>query len=230
MKMDDEVVGQELPNARLVEPDVDAALATARRGLQAPAPSASTVPFPENAARRQETDRNGAHEPTHIRDLLPDPTNRRRHAPRNVGLIVDALHTVGAARSIVIDEQNVVLAGNATIDAAAEAGIEKVRVVEASGDEIIAVRRRDLTDEQKRQLAMFDNRSAELADWDVEQLKADVGAGLDLGAFFEPAELADLLGAAAPIPEFQSASEIEQGRLDQIAPVVCPNCGHEFHR
>ena len=48
----------------------------------------------------------------------------------------------GAARSIVIDEGNVVLAGNGTTDAAAEAGIAHVRVVEAAGDELIAVRRR----------------------------------------------------------------------------------------
>lgn len=228
MKMDDEVVGQELANTRPDESDVDAAFTTARRGLQAPAPSASTAPFPENAARRQQTDRNGAHEPTHIRDLLPDAANRRRHTPRNVGLIVDALHQVGAARSIVIDEQNVVLAGNATIDAAAEAGIEKVRVIEASGHEIIAVRRRNLTDEQKRALALFDNRAAELATWDAAGLAADLEAGADLSTFFDDAELADLLRAAAPVPEFAPVSEGEQGRLDELAPVVCPKCGHAF--
>jgi len=82
---------------------------------------------------------------THIHDLKPDPSNRRTHNPRNIGMIVDALHTVGAARSIVIDEHDVVLAGNGVIDASAQAGITKVRVVEADGHEIIAVRRRGLT-------------------------------------------------------------------------------------
>ena len=53
-----------------------------------------------------------------IADLKTDPKNRRKHNPRNVGMIVQALHEVGAARSIVIDEQGNVLAGNGTIDAA----------------------------------------------------------------------------------------------------------------
>ena len=81
----------------------------------------------------------------HIKDLHPDPVNRRTHTPRNIGLITDALHQVGAARSIVIDEDDVVLAGNGVIEAAADAGITKLRVIEADGHEIIAVRRRNLS-------------------------------------------------------------------------------------
>ncbi len=57
-------------------------------------------------------------EVTGIGDLFPDPRNARKHSPRNVGSITDALHKVGAARSIVIDEDNVILAGNATVEAA----------------------------------------------------------------------------------------------------------------
>ena len=41
-----------------------------------------------------------------ISDLKPDKKNRRKHNQRNIGMIVDALHEVGAARSIVIDEDN----------------------------------------------------------------------------------------------------------------------------
>jgi DNA modification methylase len=133
--------------------------------------------------------------PAHIKDLVPDPENRRRHNPRNLGMVVDALHQVGAARSIVIDEDNVILAGNGVTEAAAEAGITKVRVVEAAGDELIAVRRSGLTPEQKRRLAMYDNRAAELAEWNPEQLAADMGAGLDLSPWFSEDELARLVKA-----------------------------------
>lgn len=157
----------------------------------------------------------------HLRDLTPDPENRRAHNPRNVGMIVDSLHRVGAGRSIVIDEDGVVLAGNATIDAAAEAGIEQARIVEASGHELIAARRRGLTAEQQRALALADNRSAELATWNLDQLRADVDAGVDLAAFFEPADLADLLGADAPVPKFEPKQPMH--RLDELAP-HCPTC------
>src|SRR5205823_2856405 len=59
---------------------------------------------------------------------------------------------VGAARSIVIDEANMILAGHQTTTAAGNVGIERVRVVEADGQELIAVRRRGLTDQQKAYL------------------------------------------------------------------------------
>jgi len=108
-------------------------------------------------------------------------------------MIVDALHKVGAGRSIVIDENNEVLAGNATIEAAGEAGITKLKVVEATGDEIVAVRRTGLTTDQKRDLAIYDNRTGELAEWDVDQLLHDVEAGIDLSSFFQQEELDDLL-------------------------------------
>lgn len=127
-----------------------------------------------------------------IGDLQPDPKNARKHNPRNVGMIEAALNEVGAARSIVIDEDGVVLAGNATIEAAAQAGIERVQVVEADGETIIAVRRRGLTQEQKARLALFDNRAAELADWDTSIL-AELATETDLSQLFRDDELSALL-------------------------------------
>jgi len=86
---------------------------------------------------------------THIGQLKPDAQNARKHNPRNIGMIVDSLQKVGGARSIVIDEDDVILAGNGVIEAAAEAGIERLRVIEADGNEIIAVRRTGLPAERK---------------------------------------------------------------------------------
>src|SRR5262245_44840553 len=130
----------------------------------------------------------GAVTATRLADLIPDSANRRSHNERNVGMIADSIQTVGAARSIVIDEDGLVLAGNATVEAAAQAGIERVRIIDASGHELIAVRRRGLTNEQKRALALADNRAAELATWNLDQLRADADAGLDLASFFSPVE------------------------------------------
>jgi hypothetical protein len=129
-----------------------------------------------------------------LADLTPDPANARRHSPRNVGVIVDALHEVGAARSIVIDEDGVILAGNATAEAAAEAGITRVEVVEADGQTVVAVRRRGLTPQQKARLALFDNRAAELADgWDTDVLRQMVADGVSLDGMWTEQESAALL-------------------------------------
>lgn len=135
----------------------------------------------------------------HIGDLVPDAENARLHGMRNVGMIVEALHDVGAARSIVIDEDGRILAGNATIDAAAEAGIERVQVVDADGETIIAVRRSGLTKEQKKALAYYDNRTADLADWNTEQIATDIASGFDVNKLWSPYELEDLLQHAGTV-------------------------------
>jgi hypothetical protein len=158
--------------------------------------------------------------------LTPDPENRRAHNPRNVGLIADALHKVGAGRSIVIDEAGVVLAGNATLEAAAEAGITKVQVVDADGETLIAVRRSNLSSDQKRDLAMYDNRGAELATWNLDQLSADEKAGVDLSAFFRPMEWTKLLASAGDV--VNDGEEIPEMALQPFEEynylmVVCKN-------
>ena len=163
---------------------------------------------------------------TTLGDLTPDPRNARRHTPRNVGMIRDALGEVGAARSIVIDEDGVVLAGNATIEAAADAGLSKVQVVDGDGETIIAVRRTGLTSEQKVRLALYDNRAAELADgWDVEALKAIQDDGVDLSILFHDDELAAILSGGL--------DDTEAINLDEPSvqtPITCPACGHTFMR
>ncbi len=158
-------------------------------------------------------------------DLTPDPRNARLHNPRNVGMIEAALHEVGAARSIVIDEDGVVLAGNATIEAAAQAGIERVQVVDADGETIIAVRRRGLTPEQKTKLALFDNRTAELAEWDAGVL-SELATETDLSQLFRPDELAALLAETPDMggggdeeggaPNFDQPTEVQPGDVWQV--------------
>lgn len=166
--------------------------------------------------------------PKHIKDLLPDAENRRKHNPRNIGMIVDALHQVGAARSIVIDEGNVVLAGNGVAEAAAEAGITKIRVVDVAGDELVAVRRKGLSDEQKRALAIYDNRTGELAEWNAEQLQADMDAGLSLQPWFSEKEAAVLFGVEAAKAAVGEADGSQQlGGLEYRIVVDCRDEGQQ---
>ena len=130
---------------------------------------------------------------TSISELKPDAKNARKRGPRAEGMIVKSLHEVGAARSIVIDEDGRILAGNGTVQAAAEAGFDKVQVVDADGETIIAVRRIGLTEAQKQRLAILDNRTGELAEWDTEVLAELVKDGLEIGDLFSNEELDTLL-------------------------------------
>ncbi len=155
-----------------------------------------------------------------LSSLTPDPRNARTHSERNLSLIEAALREVGAARSVVLGEHGTIVAGNATVTGAAKAGITRVRVVEADGTELVAVRRSGLSPEQKRRLALLDNRAAELADWDVEIL-ASLVEDTDLSGLWEPDELADLLAAVeAPPPDLLGDAEDAPPLSD--VPVIQP--------
>ena len=109
-------------------------------------------------------------------------------------MIEASIRAVGAARSGVIDENGVILAGNGTYEALARVGIEKVNIVDAEQDEWVVVQRAGLTEEQKRTLSVSDNRAGELATWDYQSLQDQ---GVPLHEWFDPKELAKL--AVAPM-------------------------------
>jgi len=114
---------------------------------------------------------------------VPDPQYARAHDEDNLGMIERALREVGAGRSIVIDEDNVVLAGNGVLEAARRAGFTTVRVVEAAGDALVAVRRANLDEDDKVRLAVYDNRAAETSRWIPQVLQALEVEGLTHGIF-----------------------------------------------
>lgn len=132
---------------------------------------------------------------TSVKDLKSDHKNARRRTDRSASLIAESLKRFGAARSIVIDEDGRILAGNGTVEGAKKAGIDKLRIIEAEGDELIAVRRAGLTEDQKVGLALADNRSSDLSEWDNEMLR-QLSEEHDLTPWFEDDELlAEVLDA-----------------------------------
>lgn len=159
-----------------------------------------------------------------IEQLTPDPRNARRHNARNVGQIAHSLQTLGAARSIVIDETGRILAGNGVVEAAAQAGITRVRLVESDGSEIIAVVRPGLSEVDKLRLSVADNRASDLSDFDAEALGA-IGAEIDLTEYFFPEELSGLLASPASLPEFKAYDESIEKDVEFI---TCPECGHKW--
>ena len=161
-----------------------------------------------------------------LEDLKQDSVNARKHNPRNVAMIVNSIQEVGCGRSILIDEDGNILAGNATYEALVEAGIEKVRVVEGSGDEIIAVQRSDLTQLEKTRLALYDNRASELAEWDTEILDGLTNIQDIFDGIFSEKELEIILGNGYESGKGELTEE--KGFDSQVAIVVCPKCQHEF--
>lgn len=103
-----------------------------------------------------------------------DSRNYRKHTDKNLNLIKKSLKECGAGRSILIDNQGEIIAGNATYQNAEKLGIP-VKIIETDGKELIAVKRTDLktTDEKRKKLALLDNSTADKVEWDLDNLSAD---------------------------------------------------------
>ena len=136
---------------------------------------------------------------TSINDLQNDHKNARKRTDRSSKLIKESLQKFGAARSIVIDENNRILAGNGTIAGAKAAGIKNLKVIETDGNEIIAVKRTGLTEDEKVGLALADNRSSDLSEWDLNMLE-ELSQEHDLYPWFDNDDLKELLGETEVLP------------------------------
>ena len=142
-----------------------------------------------------------------LSDLKQDSRNANKGTPRGRGAVAKSLEQYGAGRSVLIDRDGNLIAGNKTAAQAADAGIEEVIVVQTDGSKLVAVQRTDLSmdDPKARGLAIADNRTSELGlEWDADIL-GELSVDLDLEPFFSAEELteivapdADLTGAPGP--------------------------------
>ena len=76
-------------------------------------------------------------------------------------MIEKSFRELGAGRSILLDKNNRIIAGNKSQQAAIASGIKRVRVIETTGDELVAVKRTDVDIDSKegRKMAYLDIRS-----------------------------------------------------------------------
>jgi ParB-like chromosome segregation protein Spo0J len=150
-----------------------------------------------------------------ISELTLDPNNARRHSTRNIEVIANSLKEFGQRKPIVVTKDNVVIAGNGTLEAAQSLGWETIDVTRAP---------EDWSAKQIKAYALTDNRTSELADWDsqilAEQL-LEISEVFDIQDFgFNP-----LSGESMEETnhEFQDFSD------DVETQYRCPKCGYEWN-
>lgn len=103
-----------------------------------------------------------------------DKKNYRKHSEQNKKRIRKSLTECGAGRSVLVDKDGCLIAGNGVYEQAEKIGI-KTRVVETDGTELVVVKRTDIgTDDSKRKLlALADNATSDSVEWDMEMLQTD---------------------------------------------------------
>lgn len=136
-----------------------------------------------------------------IDQLTPDLDNANRGTQRGTAFLEHSVQQRGAARSGVLDKNNKIVAGNQATQAFANAGMEKVLIIEVDGNTPVYVKRTDfdLDDPEgpARQYAFEDNRASELSlNMDAAVLARQSEAGLDLTRGFNDTELQRLFADA----------------------------------
>lgn len=91
--------------------------------------------------------------------LVQDEKNINKGTDKGRSLLCKSLDELGAGRSILIDRNNNIIAGNKTAEQYGLQGGKKVVVVETDGETLVAVRRTDIDIDSKkgRELAVADN-------------------------------------------------------------------------
>lgn len=107
-------------------------------------------------------------------EIKLDKRNYRKHSDKNKELINKSLKELGAGRSIVIDSENEIIAGNGVYEQAKKLGL-KEKIIETDGTELIVVKRNDLktSDEKRKKLAVADNSTSDTSDFDMELINND---------------------------------------------------------
>lgn len=138
-------------------------MATAQRRRRASA--GSTPPAQENNARTRVQ-----LEYVDITDLQPYPYNPRLNEGA-VDSLANSIRSFGFLVPVVIDADNVVVAGHTRIEAAKKLGMLEVPSLRAT----------HLTEEQVNAFRLIDNKVAELAKWDFDLLSGEIGKLRDSG-------------------------------------------------
>jgi len=157
-------------------------------------------------------------------ELIPYINNSRTHSEQQVQQVAASIKEFGFTNPILIDDESGIIAGHGRLQAAQLLNLNEVPTITLEG----------LTDAQKKAYVIADNQLALNAGWDIDSLKLEIEnlseLDFDISLLgFDDDLLQSILDANFE-PNFDPATEEEQGQLDELDPkwVDCPKCGHEF--
>ncbi len=100
-----------------------------------------------------------------VADLVPYAKNARQHPPEQIDQIAASMERFGFTIPMLVAEDGTIIAGHGRLMAAAQLGLAEVPVMVARG----------WSEEDRRLYTLADNRLAEIAEWDPEMLRIEIG-------------------------------------------------------
>jgi DNA modification methylase len=153
-----------------------------------------------------------------LSELKPSPRNARTHSPKQIHQIAESIKAFGFTNPVAVNSLNEIISGHGRCEAAKLLGMTQVP----------AIRLDYLDSKQARLLRIADNRLAELAGWDDEILKLELGELIEFDAEialtgFELGEIDVILDGSAPtkvkddpadaLPEFAEVAVTQRGDI-----------------
>lgn len=143
--------------------------------------------------------------------------NNPRDNEKSVDAVAASIQAFGFLVPLVIDADGVIICGHTRYKAAAKLGIDKVPCVLAD----------DLTPEQVKAFRLADNKTAELAVWDLPLLEEELE---DIGDTIDMNEFGFTLGLSDICEPDNSTQEIDLDNYsDDEFEYECPECGFRFN-
>lgn len=97
---------------------------------------------------------------------LKEYENNPRNNEKAVGIVEQSIKEYGFKNPIIIDKNNVIVAGHTRLIAAKNLGYKEVPCIKAD----------DLTEEQVKAFRLVDNKTSEFAEWDIEKLEEELAS------------------------------------------------------
>jgi hypothetical protein len=141
-----------------------------------------------------------------LSELKPSERNARTHSKKQIHKVADSIRAFGFVNPILVDGSNEIVAGHGRYAAAKLLGMAVVPVICLD----------HLTPDEIRAYRIADNRMAELAGWDDDLLKLELGHLIEID--FE----VELTGFETPQIEFLLSGEQtiqKDDPADEVAPV-----------
>ena len=135
--------------------------------------------------------------------LVAHPNNPRTHSPKQLKQIEASIRRFGFLNPVLVDGESRIIAGHGRVAAAKVIGMERVPVISIEG----------MSEADRRAYVIADNRLAELAGWDNELLRLELGGILELEPDFD----LDLTGFIGGELEALLAAA-DQDDADEVAP------------
>ena len=151
-----------------------------------------------------------------IDTIIPYEKNNKIHG-ENVDKIVQSIQRNTYIAPIIIDENNVILAWHGRYEAMKKLQQKEIWVIKVIG----------LSEIQKKDYRLSDNKIAELSLWNIGNIKAELDE-IDIPELSELFELWDINIDTAEINFDDIESNEDRQVSNKLQNVCCPNCSQEF--